>query len=91
MKLLVSQGIDINQPTNTNSTPLRGACYDGHLNIGIAKGRILALITLLPLVKFLVDHGADIEIPNRHGHTALMIASYREVMMSTNTYFRLTT
>lgn len=30
-------------------------------------------------MKFLVENGADIEIPNRHGHTALMIASYREV------------
>jgi ankyrin repeat protein len=29
-------------------------------------------------VKFLVENGADIEIANRHGHTALMIASYRE-------------
>lgn len=30
------------------------------------------------VVKFLVENGADIEIANRHGHTALMIASYRE-------------
>ena len=29
-------------------------------------------------MKFLVENGADIEIANRHGHTALMIASYRE-------------
>uniref|UniRef100_A0A183BVA8 ANK_REP_REGION domain-containing protein n=1 Tax=Globodera pallida TaxID=36090 RepID=A0A183BVA8_GLOPA len=61
-KLLVDSGVNVNQTTNTNSTPLRGACYDGNLDI----------------VKFLVESGADIEIPNRHGHTALMIASYRE-------------
>lgn len=61
-QLLISVGVEVNQTTNTNSTPLRGACYDGHLEI----------------VKFLVENGADIEIANRHGHTALMIASYRE-------------
>ncbi|KAL3080011.1 hypothetical protein niasHT_034569 [Heterodera trifolii] len=61
-KQLVARGVNVNQTTNTNSTPLRGACYDGNLDI----------------VKFLVESGADIEIPNRHGHTALMIASYRE-------------
>lgn len=33
---------------------------------------------LILTVKFLVESGADIEIANRHGHTALMIASYRE-------------
>ena len=35
MRFLVEKaGVDINQPTATNSTPLRGACYDGHLEIG---------------------------------------------------------
>lgn len=34
VKLLVENGVQINQSTNTNSTPLRGACYDGHLDIG---------------------------------------------------------
>uniref|UniRef100_A0A915CVU3 Protein fem-1 homolog B n=1 Tax=Ditylenchus dipsaci TaxID=166011 RepID=A0A915CVU3_9BILA len=42
-------------------TPLRGACYDGHLEI----------------VRFLVTNGANIETPNRHGHTPLMISCYR--------------
>ncbi len=28
-------------------------------------------------VRYLVEHGADIEIANRHGHTPLMIAAYR--------------
>lgn len=30
------------------------------------------------LVKFLVENKADIEIANRHGHTSLMIACYRQ-------------
>ncbi|KIH52892.1 ankyrin repeat protein [Ancylostoma duodenale] len=35
VRLLVEEaGANINQTTNTSSTPLRGACYDGHLEIG---------------------------------------------------------
>ncbi|CAJ0930094.1 unnamed protein product, partial [Mesorhabditis belari] len=60
--LVEEAGADLNQTTRTNSTPLRGACYDGHLEI----------------VKYLVEHGADIECANRHGHTPLMIAAYRQ-------------
>merc|ERR1719204_2773928 len=47
--------------TKTNSTPLRAACFDGHFEI----------------VKYLVEHNADIEVANRHGHTCLMIACYK--------------
>lgn len=60
--LVEEAGANINQTTNTSSTPLRGACYDGHLEI----------------VKYLVQHGADIEVANQHGHTSLMIAAYRQ-------------
>ncbi|KIH48351.1 ankyrin repeat protein, partial [Ancylostoma duodenale] len=28
--------------------------------------------------KYLVEHGADIEVANQHGHTSLMIAAYRQ-------------
>ncbi|PIO65957.1 ankyrin repeat protein [Teladorsagia circumcincta] len=63
VRILVEEaGANINQTTNTSSTPLRGACYDGHLEI----------------VKYLVEHGADIEVANQHGHTSLMIAAYRQ-------------
>jgi hypothetical protein len=34
VKALIESGANINQTTSTNSTPLRGACYDGHLEIG---------------------------------------------------------
>ena len=51
----------MNSTTKTNSTPLRAACFDGHYEI----------------VKYLVEHNADIEVANRHGHTCLMIACYK--------------
>lgn len=34
VKALVQNGADVNQKTFTNSTPLRGACFDGHIEIG---------------------------------------------------------
>ena len=30
---LMSIGCDVNKSTKTNSTPIRGACYDGHLEV----------------------------------------------------------
>jgi hypothetical protein len=33
-KLLINSGVNVNQTTNSNSSPLRVACYDGHLEIG---------------------------------------------------------
>ncbi len=30
------------------------------------------------LVKYLVEHGANVEIANSHGHTCLMIAAFRK-------------
>lgn len=59
--LVEEGGADINQTTLSNSSPLRGACYDGHYEI----------------VRYLVKKGADIELPNRHGHTPLMIACFK--------------
>ena len=33
VKYLMSIGCDIDKSTKTNSTPIRGACYDGHLEV----------------------------------------------------------
>uniref|UniRef100_A0A914XP01 Uncharacterized protein n=1 Tax=Plectus sambesii TaxID=2011161 RepID=A0A914XP01_9BILA len=59
---LLTAGADVNQTTASNSSALRGACYDGHLAV----------------VRLLVGYHANVEIGNRHGHTPLMIAAYRE-------------
>lgn len=34
VKLLIRYGANVNSTTKTNSTPLRAACFDGHLEIG---------------------------------------------------------
>lgn len=31
--MLVKHGADVNRCTETNSTPLRAACFDGELNV----------------------------------------------------------
>lgn len=49
--MLVEHGAFVNNTTSTNSTPLRAACFDGHL----------------PIVQYLIAHGADVEKANRHG------------------------
>lgn len=33
--LVEEGGADINQTTDSSSSPLRGACYDGHFKIGL--------------------------------------------------------
>ena len=33
VKYLMSIGCDVDKSTKTNSTPIRGACYDGHLEV----------------------------------------------------------
>lgn len=44
--LIEEGGADINQTTLSNSSPLRGACYDGHFEIGINYSLIMWLIRL---------------------------------------------
>lgn len=61
IKTLVKAGANVNHPTNTNSTPLRAACFDGRLDI----------------VMYLTEHGADIHIANKYNNTCLMIAAYK--------------
>lgn len=61
VKTLVRAGADINHATLTQSTPLRAACFDGRLDI----------------VKYLVDHGADVHKLNKYNNSCLMIAAYK--------------
>ncbi|KAK0096358.1 hypothetical protein PV326_005706 [Microctonus aethiopoides] len=61
VKTLVKAGADVNHPTNTNSTPLRAACFDGRLDI----------------VNYLTEHNANIHIANKYNNTCLMIAAYK--------------
>ena len=61
IKLLVKHGADVNHKTNTDSTPLRAACFDGRLDI----------------VQYLVNHKADVNLPNAYNNTCLMISSYK--------------
>ncbi|KAK3606708.1 hypothetical protein CHS0354_013869 [Potamilus streckersoni] len=60
MQLLVERGADIEGATESKSTPLRRACYDGNLK----------------MVRYLVGQGANINSSNYWGHTCLMIAVY---------------
>ncbi|PAA65820.1 hypothetical protein BOX15_Mlig027157g2 [Macrostomum lignano] len=61
IRCLVENGAQVNKTTNSNSTPLRAACFDGRLDI----------------VRYLVQHKADIEIPNRYRNNCLMISAFR--------------
>jgi Fem-1 homolog b len=57
----VKHGADVNHRTDTDSTPLRAACFDGRLDI----------------VQYLVNHKADVNLPNAYNNTCLMISSYK--------------
>ncbi|KAK3596953.1 hypothetical protein CHS0354_002521 [Potamilus streckersoni] len=60
VKLLVEYRADIEGATETRSTPLRVACYNGNLEI----------------VKYLVGRGANVNSSNSWGHACLMTAAY---------------
>jgi Fem-1 homolog b len=61
VKSLIKHGANVNYCTDTNSTPLRAACFDGRLDI----------------VQYLVNHNADINLPNIYNNTCLMISAYK--------------
>lgn len=61
IKLLVKNGADVNYRTDTDSTPLRAACFDGRLDI----------------VQYLVNHNANVNLANAYNNTCLMISSYK--------------
>lgn len=56
VKTLVLHSAEINSSSDTQSTPVRSACY----------------MTNISIVKFLVDHGADLHKPNVNGGTCLI-------------------
>ena len=56
VKILVKYGADINEGSDTLSSPARSACYYNHIE----------------MVKYLVEAGANINLPNVHGGTCLM-------------------
>lgn len=59
VKMLVSQGANIEHTTDSKSSPLRGAAFDGHCNV----------------CEFLINKGADIDKPNQVGQSPLTIAA----------------
>lgn len=56
VEVLVRLGADVNAVSDTGSTPVRSSCY----------------MTNIEVVKFLADHGGDLEKPNRNGGTCLI-------------------
>lgn len=61
VKFLVGKGADVNHTTQSNSSPLRAACFDGRVDI----------------VKYLIEEGrADYNIANKFENTCLMIAAF---------------
>lgn len=44
VKLLIDRGANINQTTTSSSTALRGACFDGHLEVGESLSKYTALL-----------------------------------------------
>ena len=59
VKELVSRGANIEHTTDSKSSPLRGAAFDGHCDV----------------CEFLIDKGADIDKPNQVGQSPLTIAA----------------
>ena len=58
VKLLVEHGANVNHRTKTHSTPLRGACFNGNLD----------------MIRYLIDKGADIHITKENNDTNLMVS-----------------
>ncbi len=65
---LVAHGADIEHTTDSQSSPLRGAAYDGHCDV----------------CKYLIDLGADINKPNHVGQSPLTIAAAMERLECVN-------
>ena len=62
VKTLVKAGAQVDKTTESHSTPLRAACYEGHTDI----------------VRFLIEKAqADVNMVNKYDNTCLMIAAYK--------------
>ena len=59
VKELVARGANIEHTTDSKSSPLRGAAFDGHCDV----------------CEFLIEKGADIDKPNQVGQSPLTIAA----------------
>lgn len=59
VKELVSRGANIEHTTDSKSSPLRGAAFDGHCDV----------------CEYLIEKGADIDKPNQVGQSPLTIAA----------------
>ena len=62
VQLLIEHGANVNHTSQTNSTPLRSACFNGNLD----------------MVRYLVEHGADIHIAKHNNDTNLAVAVFRQ-------------
>jgi Fem-1 family protein b len=68
VKLLVEHGANVNHTTKTHSTPIRGACYNGNVD----------------MARYLIENGADIHANNKNNETNLMVsANYNHIHMVT--------
>ena len=56
LRILIDNGANVDNPTESGSTALRPACYDGRLDI----------------VQYLVEHGADVNTTHLNKSTCLM-------------------
>ena len=61
VEYLIAHSADVNKPTLTQSTPLRGASFHGHIKV----------------MNYLLEQGADINTPNCIGQSPLCIAAMR--------------
>uniref|UniRef100_A0A7R9VLG3 Uncharacterized protein n=1 Tax=Pseudictyota dubia TaxID=2749911 RepID=A0A7R9VLG3_9STRA len=89
IKQLMEQGVSVNVPDKAGFSAFKYACGGGHLDavrlmvqsadLNDADGRTTALIAATrnghaPVVRFLLEEGADVESRDDGGNTALLIA-----------------
>ncbi|XP_023322386.1 protein fem-1 homolog C isoform X2 [Eurytemora carolleeae] len=63
VRILLKYGADVNALSDTGSTPVRSACYI--VRPGLSSSH-------MEIIRALVEHGADIQLPNHFGGTCLI-------------------